>query len=166
MKITQLLRNKMGLSQENMAQYLKVTLSQLALYETNRRELPADAYAKLTEMLLFFEQKEASVEEELLKKRELNVQETLQAHAKELEYQQLKGQRVLDKIMKKQQQNDQLYRFAQWEHNNDKEQKTLLMQLAATATQKDTIAQQIKLTLKLESIKSQLVYIDALQKSN
>ena len=72
MKITQLLRDQLGLSQETMAQYLKITLSQLAMYEIGKRDLPIGTSIKIAEIVLFFEkrQKVSKEEKELFKKQQ------------------------------------------------------------------------------------------------
>ncbi|WP_309608250.1 helix-turn-helix transcriptional regulator [Flavobacterium sp.] len=110
MRLSQLLRDKLGLSQENLAQYLKIPLSQLAMYETGRRDLSADAHAKLTEMLLFLEQKNGNAEKEIQNSQELKALDKIQI--KELEFQEINEQQLLDKIQKKYNQNIQLYLLA------------------------------------------------------
>ena len=165
MKATQLFRNQLGLSQEVMAQYLGVTKSQLAMYELGKRELPTAALAKLAEIALFFDQKNATekVESKLLKKQELEVKELLTHQAKELEYKQIKEQRVLDAIQKKHNQNLQLNSLALYLQRNQKAQAGMLLQQAITGIEKNGLATQTKQLLRLEGIKSQLDYINILK---
>ena len=84
MKTTQLLRDQLGLSQEMMACYLKTTLSQLAMYETGKRDLPTGVMTKITEILIFFQQKQivSKEENELLDKQKSKVQEIIKHQTK------------------------------------------------------------------------------------
>ncbi|MEO7584690.1 MAG: helix-turn-helix domain-containing protein [Ferruginibacter sp.] len=50
------IRQKFGLSQEQMAQYLSVSRSLLSLHEIGKRDLPTAAMVKLSELLLFIKQ--------------------------------------------------------------------------------------------------------------
>lgn len=166
MKTTQLLRDQLGLSQEMMANYLKITLSQLAMHETGKRDLPTAALVKITEILLFFEQKQknAKEEKEFLKQQQAKVRQILTQQTKELEYKQIKEQRVLDKIQKKYNQNVQLHSLVQHLQKNKKTHTDVLLQQALIGIEKYSLAYQTKQTLKLESIKSQLNYLDILKK--
>ncbi|MDD5151856.1 MAG: helix-turn-helix transcriptional regulator [Flavobacterium sp.] len=165
MKATQLFRDQLGLSQEVIAQYLCVTRSQLAMYEVGKRELSTAALAKLAEIALFFDQKNATekVENKILKKQELEVKELLTHHAKELEYKQIKEQRLLDAIQKKHNQNLQLNSLALYLQKNKMGQAEVLLQQAITGIKKNGLARQAKQVLRLESIKSQLDYINILK---
>lgn len=166
MKTTQLLRDQLGLSQEMMAYYLKITLSQLAMYETGKRELPTDALIKIAEIVLFFEQKQkvSKEEYELLNKQQSKVHEILKHQVKELEYKQIKEQRALDKIQKKHNQNLQLHSLARYLQKSKTTQADILLQQATAGIEKYALVNQTKQLLKLESIKSQLNYIDTLKK--
>ncbi|ELM3651075.1 helix-turn-helix transcriptional regulator [Flavobacterium psychrophilum] len=167
MKTTQLLRDQLGLSQEMMAQYLEITLSQLAMYETGKRELPTGALIKLSVIVLFFEQKQevSSTEKELLKQEQVKVQEIINRKAKELEYKQIKAQRALDKIQKKHKQSLQLNLLAQYLQKNKTEKNNVLLQQALIGINKYGLANQTIQILNLESIKSQLNYVATLKKS-
>ncbi len=164
MKTTQLLRDKLGLTQENMAHYLKITLSQLALYETGRRDLPTVALVKTAEIFLFTSQKDALIDESLLKQQELKTNEILNLHTKELEYKQMKEQRLLEKIQKKYNQSVELFLLAKHLQTSNKEQSTKFLQLASIGIEKYGVAQQTMQIVKLESINSQLRYIVDLKK--
>ena len=163
MKTTQLLRDQLGLSQEMMANYLKITLSQLAMHETGKRDLPTAALVKITEILLFFEQKQKK-EKEFLKQQQAKVRQILTQQTKELEYKQIKEQRVLDKIQKKYNQNVQLHSLVQHLQKNKTTHTDVLLQQALIGIEKYSLAHQTKQSLKLESIKSQLNYLDILKK--
>ncbi|TRX21941.1 helix-turn-helix transcriptional regulator [Flavobacterium franklandianum] len=114
MKVTQLFRNQLGLSQEMMAIYLAINKSQLSMYELGERELPNTALTKLATLAVFFDQNKGSEAEqtEVQKDQELKLNEFLTLQIKDLEYKKLKEQRRLDKIQKKYKQNNMLYKWA------------------------------------------------------
>ena len=163
MKTSQLLRDKLGLSQENMAQYLKITLSQLAMYETGKRDLPTHALVILAEMELFFEQKQ-NKQTLFLAKQEKKVQEIVTSHTKVLEYKLLKEERLLEKVQKKYDQSIQLHLFNQHLQNSKVAQNTMMSQLAKMAEENNSLAQLTQQKIKLESIKSLLKAVENLKK--
>jgi transcriptional regulator with XRE-family HTH domain len=158
MRTTQLIRDKLGLSQENMAMHLKITLGQLAMYETGKRDLPTHALVKLAEILQFFDQKESKIDIQLQTTQELKVQEMMLLNIKELEYKHIKEERLLNKIKKKYNQGLQLYALGKHLESIQTEQSSLLIQLATTAIEKNSLVHQTKKLLKLESFESQLRY--------
>jgi hypothetical protein len=163
MKVTQLLRDQLGLSQEMMAWYLKITLSQLGMYETGKRDLPTGAMTKMAEILIFFQQKEkvSKEEKELLDKQQSRVQDMVKHQVIELKYKQMKEQRALDKIEKKYNQSLQLFILAQHLQKSKVELANIMLHQALSGIQKYSLANQTKQLLKLEGIKSQLDYIAA-----
>lgn len=163
MKTSQLLRDKLGLSQENMAQYLQITLSQLAMYETGKRDLPTHALVILAEMELFFEQKQ-NKQTLFLAMQEKKVQEIVAANTKVLEYKLLKEERLLEKIQKKYDQSIQLHLFTQHLQNNKVTQNTMMRQLATMAEENNSLALLTHQIIKLEGIKSLLKTVENLKK--
>ena len=163
MKTSQLLRDKLGLSQENMAQYLKITLSQLAMYETGKRDLPTNALLLLAEMELFFE-KNQNKQLLFLVTQEKKVQEIVAAHTKVLEYKLLKEERLLEKIQKKYDQSIQLHLFTQHLQNNKVTQNTMMRQLATMAEENNSLGLLTHQIIKLEGIKSLLKAVENLKK--
>ena len=103
MKSTELYRDQLGLSQEMMAIYLKLTRSQLSMYEIGKRELPIGTQTKLVDIALFFDQNNETAEQEgkLQKEEELQLKTFLEIQIKDLEYKYLKENRALEKIQKK-----------------------------------------------------------------
>jgi transcriptional regulator with XRE-family HTH domain len=164
MKITQLLREKLGLTQENLAQYLQITQSLLALYETGRRDLPAQVHIKIAEIFLLTEQKNVPMDSELMLKQESKTNEVLEALAKELEYKQMKEQRVLEKLKKKYDQCVALYFLGQHLQTINKVQSEQFLQLAIDGIEKNGLAHQTTQVFKLQSIKSQLEHINLIKK--
>jgi transcriptional regulator with XRE-family HTH domain len=162
MKTTQLIREELGISQLTMAQYLSIPLSQLAMYETGKRDLPSKASVKIAEMLLFLNGQQKTVKTENIIE-ETKVKEFIAHVTKELEYKQIKEQRKLDAILKKYKQSIQLHSLANYLHKSDSLQASVLLQQAKTGMEKYGLTMQTKQELKLKSIKSQLAYIKALK---
>jgi DNA-binding transcriptional regulator YiaG len=100
MNLTQFFRDQLGLSQEMMAIYLDLAKSQLSMHESGKRELPIGTQTKLAEIALFFDQNKNTKEDEIpiSKKHELELTELLADQIKELQYKQVKEQRILDAI--------------------------------------------------------------------
>ena len=96
----------------------------------------------------------------------MKLNEVLNLLSKELEYKQIKAQRLLDKIQKKYNQSIELYLLAQHLQTSNKEQSTIFLQLATTGLEKYGVTQQTKQIIILEGIKSQLKYIHIYKKAN
>jgi transcriptional regulator with XRE-family HTH domain len=161
MKLTQFYRDQLGLSQEFMATYLQITLSQLAMYETGKRDLPSGTVTKLSEISQFLEQKETTNEGlELLEKQKLEVKTFLEAETKTLEFQQIQAQRQLDNILKKYNQNLKLHAFALSLQKSGSSLGEVLLQQATKGIEKYGLVAQTQCILKLEGINSQMVYLD------
>lgn len=75
----------------------------------------------------------------------------------------MKEKRMLDKIQKKYNQNVQLHSLAEHLQKSKKEHANILLQQAITGIENYSLANQTKRLLKLESIMSQLDYIDTLK---
>ncbi len=58
MGTTQYIREQLGLTQDSLAMYLLIPLSQLAMHETGKRDLPAKASVKIAELLTLLKQSE------------------------------------------------------------------------------------------------------------
>jgi len=159
-KITQYIREQLGLSQSALAQYLSITLSQLAMYETGKRELPLGTSVKLADFLLFLNQEENvfKQEKEILRKQENQVQEFLQQHIKNLEFKQIKEQQKLEAIQKKYYQSVKLKAFGIHLENSKSTLFDLVKILADDGIEKNGLVDQTRQLLKLESINSQLAY--------
>ena len=165
-KTTQYIREQLGLSQIALAQYLSMTLSQLAMYETGKRELPSGTSVKLAEILLFLNQKQkvTKQENEMLKKQEAKVQDLLERHSKELELKQLIEQRKLEAIQKKYNQSLKLNAFVAHLESNKSNLVDLIKIQANDGIEKNGLVIQTKQLLKLEGINSQLSYSKSVKK--
>lgn len=97
------IREQLGITQEELALLLKVTRSQLAMYELGKRDLPVAAKKQLSELLLFVMEQSATkkvaksaMKEETLLKKSI-VEELLQTNI----LQKLKAGRALEQLEKK-----------------------------------------------------------------
>lgn len=150
MNPTQFFRDQLGLSQEMMAIYLNVAKSQLSMYELGKRELPKNALIKLAELALFFDQNKVNEEQEseLKKEQELKLKAFLAFQIKELEYKQLKEQRLLEIMGKKYHQNLELHSFALHLQQNKEKLADVLLQQAISGIERNGLLIQTQQLLK------------------
>ncbi len=165
MKTTELLRNQLGLSQEMMAVYLGLNRSQIAMYETRKRDLPTAVLIKLAHITLFFEQNQITdaIEKEFLNKQDLELQAFLAHQLKELEYKRIKEERLLERMQKKYRQNLALYHLALHLQENNVELAEVLLEQATTGMKQNGLLNQTKQKMKLETITTQLDYCQSLK---
>ena len=159
MKTTQLIREELGLSQLALAQYLSIPLSQLAMHETGKRDLPAKALVKIAEILIVLNQNQEESQAQKSK-----IEEFIAFQTKELEYKKLKEQRKLDAIIRKYNQNLKLSTLVNHLEKRKTEQVSIFLIQVKKENEKNSLTNQIKQVLKLEGIKGQLNYINNLSK--
>lgn len=165
MKVSQLIRVQLGLSQEIMAYYLGVSKSLLAMYEKGKREIPTAAMVKLAEMELFLNQNQKNFKQdnELLNKQQSKVQNLIEKKIIELELKQIKEQRKLDAVQKKHEQSLKLNLFVTHLQSNKSKLAEFIQMQAFSGIEKNSLVVQTKQALKLESINSQLAYVKNLK---
>ena len=165
MKTTQFIREQLGLSQEALAMYLSIRLSQLAMYEIGKRDLPVGTMEKLADIMLFLNQNQKNFkqENELLNKQQSKVQSLIEKQLIELELKQIKEQRKLDAIEKKYQQSLKLNLFVAHLELTKSKQKDVIQLHAFSGIEKSGLVEQTKQALKLEGINSQLAYLKSLK---
>lgn len=100
MKRNTSLRSLLGITQEEAAQLLQTTRSQLSLYELGKRELPTKAWVKLTTLWLHVEEANKMPKEAMpyFKEQQIKWQEQLQKEISENQFQQMILQRKIQKI--------------------------------------------------------------------
>lgn len=164
MKTSQLLRNELGLSQQTLAIYLSIPVSQLAMYETGKRELPAATSIQLAELFILLNQSKENKKgiHELKTKQESEVVEQLKTQAKELEYQILKEQRKLETMQKKFNQHLNLMALTEVLPKSKQQQNELFFKQAQNSLQKNSLVDQTQQLVKIEGINSQLEFITKL----
>jgi len=97
MKTSQFIREQLGISQQVLAQYLSISINQLAMYETGKRELPTGTMIKLADMMLFLNQNQKKDEQEIepLSDQDTKIQNLIEKQTIELELKQIREQRKL-----------------------------------------------------------------------
>jgi transcriptional regulator with XRE-family HTH domain len=163
MKTTQLFRNKIGFSQDAMAQHLLLTRSQLSMYEIGKRELPTHALLKLAEIEIFFNQvqKQSVTEKELLEIQKIQKKQLLLDYEKEICFKLLKAQRALKKIQKKHEQNVALLQLVLY-----LKLPNHVLQQAVAGIESNGPVQQLQHELEIQSFMQQAAYIEALKKED
>ena len=159
-KTTISIREKLGLTQDDMALYLQVSRGQLALYETNKRDLPSSAKLKLAKIENFLSQpsNEKIIVQQHLKEHQINVEQFLEEQAIINQHKQEIIKRKLQKIKNRYQQSVNLLRMAiHFQDENDSEKSTntflqLLHNQALNKIEKNGWQEQIIHEIKLQAI--------------
>lgn len=95
------LRDVLGITQEELAMMLRITRTQLAMYETNKRDIPLTSKEKLADILTTLH-KNKSISEysnTIIKTEKKIVYEWLKKEFKELEYKVLLLDRKIEKVI-------------------------------------------------------------------
>ena len=103
MKKRENIRDAFGISQEDLAIVLKVSRSQLAMFETGKRQLPSTALLQLAEILRYL-QEDASKSADttsLLKAQAIQKEKALEHLVKENHYKQFALEKKLNVLEKK-----------------------------------------------------------------
>ncbi len=97
------IRDAFGISQEELAIILKITRSQLAMFETGKRELPSTAIIQLAEMLRYLKEDASKSADttSLLKAQTIQKEKTLEELKKENHFKQLVVEKKLNVLEKK-----------------------------------------------------------------
>jgi transcriptional regulator with XRE-family HTH domain len=159
--VTQQIREELGLTQKDLAMYLLIPLSQLAMYETRKRELPAATSIKLAELITFLNQsqKNSKGKNELLNTQKEIVNKQLQSQTIELEYQLIKAQRKYEAMQKKLDQSIKLKALANLLSEKKKQPNELFLLQSKRGIEQNNLAIQTKQLIKIEGIKSQLQFV-------
>ena len=124
MNSSKYIRNQFGLSQPQLAQYLKIALSQLAMFEKGKRDLPTAALVQLAAMELFLtnESIDFKMPDDVMKYQNKDLEKYITKQILELEFKHAKLLRQQDILQKKQDQNVKLFQFANHLKQNKLEQ--------------------------------------------
>lgn len=158
MATTQYIREQLGLTQDSLAVYLSIPMSQLAMHETGKRELPAKATVKIAELLTLLKQSEKNTKakKERMKQEWLEVTKQLRTKMIDLEFQLAKEKRKLDVIEKKLEQNNKLKALTDLLSENKKQPNPMLHLCSKSKMNKFSIAVQTQQLIKIEGLQSQL----------
>lgn len=178
MKNLKAIRKQLGLSQHQMAYYLKLSRTQLAMTENGKRDLPLQALVKLAEMELFLNNLIHAPQPEPMLHEAAQLDKAtamLAQHQKELEYQQLVLQRKLDKMQNAYQYNCQLLQFATHLADKNTNANTVeksWLQMIKTMANRNIEANglhhqaKIKLNLQMHTPHVSIDFIENLTKTN
>lgn len=158
MSTTQYIREQLGLTQEALAIYLSISMSQLAMHETGKRDLPSNATVKIAELLTLLKQSEKNTKakKERMKQEWLVVTKQLRTKIIDLEFQLAKEKRKLEAIEKKLEQNSKLKAITNLLSENKNQPNPLLYLNSKSRMDKISIAVQTQQIVKIEGIQSQL----------
>lgn len=167
MKAATVIREKLGLTQHQLANYLGVSRSLLVMHEKNKRELPTAAFLKLCGIELFLTAHDKKTNAVLPhEKRQLErAQQILVKFDKEYEYKKLATQRQLEKIQKAYQQKIDLWHFVSHldTHKSLSTNENHWLQLmkleALKGIEKNGLHEQLKLELDLKAIEVKREFI-------
>lgn len=132
MKRNKSFRALLGITQEEAAMFLKVSRSQLSLYELNLRDIPGNAMIKLHQAWQFADAAQKISEKELpfFKEQQKKQQEILKEEIAMNQLEQMKIQRKLNKILENYQSGiNAFYAIKHWKketEDNDHREKELL----------------------------------------
>jgi transcriptional regulator with XRE-family HTH domain len=103
MKKRENIRDEFGISQEDLAVLLKINRSQIAMFETGKRDLPGAAMLKLYEMYLFAKEKASELPStiSLMNSQALQKKKALEHMVKENHYKQYALEKKLNVLEKK-----------------------------------------------------------------
>ena len=132
------IRDAFGISQEELAIVLKITRSQLAMFETGKRELPSTAIIQLADMLRYL-QEDASKSADttsLLKAQEIQKGKALEEMRKENHFKQLVLEKKLNALEKKYKANLAAFQLMKYMKKQDTKNGKLESHLLKTIERK------------------------------
>ena len=95
------LRDVLGITQEELAMLLSITRTQLAMYETNKRDIPLTSKEKLADILTTLHKNKSisKYSNSIIETEKKKVSEWLQKEFKDLEYKVVLLDRKIEKVM-------------------------------------------------------------------
>lgn len=138
MKKRENIRELFGIPQEDLAILLKVTRSQLAMFETNKRELPSAAMSQLLEMLRFAQEDTSKLANtiSLMNSQELQKKTTLEHLVKENHFKQFALEKKLNVLEKKYNSNLMAIQLINYFEQTDTKNYELGKEMAKTIERK------------------------------
>jgi transcriptional regulator with XRE-family HTH domain len=132
------IRDLLGITQEDLAALLKISRTQLSMYEIGKRELPSTAIIQLAEMLRYL-QEDASKSADttsLLKEQAIQKEKALEEMRKENHFKQLVLEKKLNVLEKKYKANFSAFQLTKYLEKQDTENGKLESQLLKTIERK------------------------------
>ncbi|SEP54829.1 helix-turn-helix domain-containing protein [Flavobacterium urocaniciphilum] len=151
-----------GISQLDLAKLLKVTKSQIGMFEIGKRSLPVDAMNTLAEILKYFKDHSTSSKRIItnLKTQEIQKKIELEKALKENKYKQLLLERKMKQVEKKQQYNMATMCFVDY-----LEQKNIEIDLAKQLEKKATLELSKNGMSKLTQYEIEIIGLQAMEKA-
>ena len=162
MKKTNSIRQQLGVTQENLALLLKVSRSQLSMYELGKRDLPVEAKKQLAEMLQHAQKnsskhtKSVTAEKKRIMLREKEIKRLLASN----QYKTLLVERKIKALEKKNQSNNNaldVVTFLEKQEKNKEIKNDLILKniknKALKKIEKEGLAQLIKYQIKKECLR-------------
>lgn len=138
MKKNENIRDLLGITQEDLAALLKISRTQLSMYEIGKRELPSTAIIQLSDMLRYL-QEDASKSADttsLLKEQAIQKEKALEEMRKENHFKQLVLEKKLNVLEKKYKANFSAFQLTKYLEKQDTENGKLESQLLKTIERK------------------------------
>lgn len=132
------IRDLLGITQEDLAALLKISRTQLSMYEIGKRELPSTAIIQLADMLRYL-QEDASKSADttsLLKEQAIQKEKALEEMRKENHFKQLVLEKKLNVLEKKHKANFSAFQLTKYLEKQDTENGKLESQLLKTIERK------------------------------
>jgi transcriptional regulator with XRE-family HTH domain len=132
------IREILGITQEDLAAILKITRTQLSMYEIGKRELPSSAMIQLAEILRYLKEDASKSAEttSLLKVQAIQKEETLEEMRKENHFKQLVLEKKLNVLEKKYKANFSAFQLTKYLEKQDTENGKLESHLLKTIERK------------------------------
>ena len=160
------LRETLGISQEEMSMLLKIHPSQIAMYETGKRELPVNEYIKLMHMYTYVEKMLQKTSEHHYRESENEkIVALIEKELDDINYNQIKYSRKLTEIKEKYRKAIANCHLADYmetqlpEENHSASHSNFYRQMGNSKMEKYGPAAQLQLNLKLETLKFQQQYL-------
>lgn len=162
LKKTISIREQLGLTQDDMAAFLKVSRVQLSLYEIDKRDLPSAVKLKLAQIEQFLNLPNTEKETDLphFEQQQNKVNEILEQQALVNQHKQLIAQKKLESIKKKYDQSLTLLKVLNHFETNAKKSTNdsaflqAIQNQALMTLEKNGLHEQIKHQIKLQGIMS------------
>ena len=153
------LRDVLGITQEELAMLLSITRTQLAMYETNKRDIPLTSKEKLADILTTLHKNKSisKYSNSIIETEKKKVSEWLQKEFKDLEYKVVLLDRKIEKVMQVRKNAFKAFGVVQYlESKNDKHHEQRLANTIKKRVEKTLNKQNLQHLHELELKKENL----------
>ncbi|WP_264521832.1 hypothetical protein [Flavobacterium sp. N1994] len=163
MKKEETITELLGTTQNETAMFLNINRSQWSMFVSGKRDLPLEAKEQLAELLTHIQSAKAKNTENLLASQKNETKERLEALLKENQYQQMRNDKKVNRLEKKQQAKEAAMHLVQYFENHPNKKTTFtekVVQSIQTRTKKDK-QQKVLPDLVTQQIKQQVLQYEA-----